>query len=199
MSWPPTGRPSTRPMGTEIAGTPARLAGRREDVVQVHLVRIRLRTQLERRRRRGRREDDIDARIERQRGSLAVMQARTSCALLVVRVVVAGRQHVGAEQDAARDFRAEAARSRAPRTSRGRHRRRSPEARTARHRTAPGWTTLRRARRCSRPESRAPYAAARHLAHRGAARAQRVERAVAERRDARVERRREILASAGRR
>ena len=91
------------------------------------------------------------------------MSARTCHRLPIVGVVVAGREHVGAEQDAARDFGAEAAGARglvhaAQAVARQR------AARTGRHRSAPGWTTPRRARRCSRPGSRATCAAARRRA-----------------------------------
>ena len=102
--------------------------------------------------------------------------------LAVVRVVVAGREHVGAEQDAARHLGAEAARSASPRTSRAARRPRRA-GRTARRRSARGCATPRPARRCSRRGSRGRCAAATRRASRRRARAARSSARVAARAD----------------
>ena len=117
MICPPTGSPSTRPIGTDIAGTPARFAV----TVKMSLRYISYGSRL---------------RAERNAG-VGVVGVKSTCTptsktlrevardqrahllrLPVVRVVVAGREHVRAEQDAARDLGAEARRSASPRTCR---------------------------------------------------------------------------------
>ena len=85
---------------------------RREDVVQVHLVRVRLRAEGEGRRRRGRREAARARRESKTRRKSLRDERAHVLRPPVVRVVVAGREHVGAEQDAARHLGAEAARAR---------------------------------------------------------------------------------------
>ena len=80
--------------------------------------------------------------------------------LLVVGVVVAGRQHVGADHDAPAHFLAEA-RAAGVLVHLDQVLARRPAARSARRRSAPGWTSTRPAPRCSRPAARTWCAAAR--------------------------------------
>ena len=98
-------------MGSDIAGTPARFAVAVKMSLRYISYGSRLGAELERRRRRGRREQHVDAGLE-DASEVVRDQRAHLLRLLVVGVVVAGRQHVRAEQDAARDFGAEAARAR---------------------------------------------------------------------------------------
>ena len=108
ISCPPTGNPSTRPIGCDMAGMPARLAV----AVKMSLRYISYGS-------------DTAPSVNAVVGVVGVKQhvhadAKT-CAkssrdqgahrlrAFVVRVVVAGAQHIRAQQDAARDFGAEAA------------------------------------------------------------------------------------------
>ena len=59
------------------------------------------------RRRRRRRQDRVDA-CSNASSKSRLISVRTFCALQVIGVVIAGREHIGADHDAALDLRAEA-------------------------------------------------------------------------------------------
>ena len=114
--------------------------------------------------------------------------------LLVVRVVVAGRQHVGAEEDTARDFGAEAAgacRLVQLAQSIGGHAQSEP------HAVKPGEIGRRLGRRDDIVDRNGEIRVReRHVAHFGPARAEGIKRVVAALRDAQIERLRKIFARA---
>ena len=83
------------------------VGGNGVNVIQIHLDRIiRFFADVERDRRRSRAEDDVAA-LEREREILRDQPAQLLC-FQVVRVVVAVRQNIGANQNAALDLGAEA-------------------------------------------------------------------------------------------
>ena len=106
----PTGRPSSPvPNGTEIAGWPGQVGRDRADVVQVHRQRVGgLGAEREGGGRRRRRQQHVEALVGG--GEVADDQRAHLLRLAVVGVVVAGRQGVGAEHDAALHLGAEARR-----------------------------------------------------------------------------------------
>ena len=101
VSWIPTGKPGiVQPAGDADGRHPREVRGDREDVVQVHRHRVvGLLADLERGRRRRRRDEHVEA-LE---GALVVADHERAhlLRLAVVRLVVAGRQRVGAEHDPA--------------------------------------------------------------------------------------------------
>ena len=105
-----------QPHGTESAGKPGQRHRNRVVVHQVHAVRIALRIEREGRRARRRARDEV-ARLQRPLEIARDQRARLLRAH-VVRVVVAARERVRADQDAPLDFGTEARRARAARTSR---------------------------------------------------------------------------------
>ncbi len=111
MSWPPTGKPIHATYRKRQRRDAGQIRRRREDVAQVHLVRIGLGTDRKCRRGGGRRKQHVDAAVEHLPKVVRDERAHF-LRLPVVRVVVAGGQHIRAEQDAARHFAAEAVRAR---------------------------------------------------------------------------------------
>ena len=158
-------QPDRQAVAIEAAGhRHARQAGQvdrdRQDVRQVHLERIAgARADRERRARRGRhrraRRSCSNASSKSRR-----MSVRTCIAFEIVRVVVAGRQRVGAEHDAALYLGRRSRRRGSRRTSRAALVPRPRGSRSARRRSARGSTTPRPWRRCSRWPPRTRCAAA---------------------------------------
>ena len=144
MSWPPTGSPSTRPIGSDIAGTPARFAVH----VKMSLRYISYGSDLAPSGNAVVGVVGVNSRctpLSKTLGEVARDQAAHLLRLAIVGVVVAGREHVRAEEDAARDLRTEA---RGPRcfVHAAQAVRLRCAVRTARRRSARGSTTLRPAR-----------------------------------------------------
>ena len=104
----PTGSPSLRPTGRLSAGQPGEAHGAHEDVGEVHRDRIvGLLARLEGRRGRRGREQEVHAAAERASEVVGDEGAHPLC-LAIVGVVVAGAQHVGADENPALNLRAEA-------------------------------------------------------------------------------------------
>ncbi len=105
----PSGKPSLEKPARHRQARQARHVHRHgEDVVQIHLERVRatLRAEREGGRRRRRRQDRVDlfeGVIE-----VALDERAHLLRLQVIGVVIARRQHIGADQDAALHLRAEA-------------------------------------------------------------------------------------------
>ena len=108
ISCSPSGRPfAVKPAGTEMPGQPGQVHRHREDVVQIHRDRIGgLLADAEGRARRRRRQQHV-ALLERL-VEIALDQRAHLLRPGVIGVVIAGRQHIGADQDAALHLRAEA-------------------------------------------------------------------------------------------
>ena len=160
ISCSPSGVPSReRPAGTEMPGSPAMFTVTVKMSSRYMAMRIAgLLAEAERGRRRRRRQHHVDR--SPRLVEVALDQRAHLLRLEVVGVVVAGGEHVGADQDAPAHLLAEARRARRSRRCRsGPCRARA--GRSARRRSARGWRRPRPARRCSRPAARTWCAAAR--------------------------------------
>ena len=118
MSCSPSGRPwASRPGRQAEAGQAGEVHGHGEDVVQVHRHRIGgVLAEPERRRRRGGRQQRVDLL---ERGVEIVGDAPAHLQRLqVIGVVVAGREHIGADQHPALDLRRRSRRPASPHRSR---------------------------------------------------------------------------------
>ena len=152
-SWTPTGRPSSPvPKGTEMAGWPARLDGMvhtsdRYMVSGSSVLAPSAKAVV------GDVGDSSRSNVGVGGLEVADDQRADPLGLAVVGVVVAGRQGVGAEHDAALDLGAEAG-GPGGAVHGGRRRRRRPAGRSARRRSGPGCSTPRPGRSGSRPTGR---------------------------------------------
>ena len=145
MSCSPTGSPSDSPHGTDMPGRPAMLTGSVQASDRYIATGIlEPRAELEGDRRAGRRDERVD--LLEGLVEVALDQRADLLRLQVVGVVVAGRERVRAEHDAALDLGAEAAAARRQVVRRCTSPPRADDGRSGCRRSAPGWPTPRPAR-----------------------------------------------------
>ena len=115
MRWPPTGRPSLRPMGQTQCREARQADGRHEDVGQIHLHWVvGFLTGEEGHGWRRRREQIRNPLLAKQPVEVVGDERAHSLRLGVIGVVVSGTQNVGADDDAPFDLRSEPFAARGP-------------------------------------------------------------------------------------